>query len=94
VVNAAALAASEGEVRLCRAVAADRQACAFAGVAVTVVTRKQAEQVNSSACFGATRTESSSPDRSAPGSSKPSAVSVSSTSMTPPLSALPAAPPS
>ncbi|KAF0962172.1 hypothetical protein MLGJGCBP_04705 [Rhodococcus sp. T7] len=37
-------------------------------------------QVNSSACFGRTRTVSSSPDRSVPGSSKDSAVSVSSTS--------------
>ena len=36
-------------------------------------TRKQLEQVNSSACLGTTRTESSSPDRSAPGSSKFSA---------------------
>ena len=36
-------------------------------------TRKQLEQVNSSACLGTTRTDSSSPDRSAPGSSKFSA---------------------
>ena len=43
-------------------------------------TRKQREQVNSSAWRGSTRTDSSSLDRSAPGSSKPSACSVSSTS--------------
>ena len=43
-------------------------------------TRKHRPHVNSSACLGRTRTDSSSPDRSAPGSSKPSACSVSSTS--------------
>jgi len=44
-------------------------------------TRKQVEQVNSSACVGTTRTDSSSPDRSAPGSSKDAAASASSTSI-------------
>ena len=46
-------------------------------------TRKQLEQVNSSACRGSTRTDSSSLDRSAPGSSKPSAASISSSSTAP-----------
>src|SRR5690606_21565077 len=45
-------------------------------------TRKQLEQVNSSACLGTTRTESTSSDRSAPGSSNDSAVSDSSISTT------------
>src|SRR5580698_2234057 len=44
--------------------------------------RKKLEQVNSSACFGMTRTDNSSPDKSAPGSSKDSADSDSSTSTT------------
>ena len=43
-------------------------------------TRKQLMQVNSSACRGSTRTDSSSLERSAPGSSRPSACSNSSTS--------------
>ncbi len=38
--------------------------------------------MDSSACFGTTLTESSSPNRSTPGSTKPSAVSVSSASTT------------
>ena len=44
-------------------------------------TRKQREQVNSSACRGITRNESSSFDRSAPGSSSDSATSSGSRSM-------------
>src|SRR6202046_4945535 len=45
-------------------------------------TKKQLEQVNSSACLGITRTDNSSPDKSAPGSSNDSADSESSTSTT------------
>ena len=46
-------------------------------------TRKQLMQVNSSSCRGMTSTASSSCDRSAPGSSKDSAASASSSSTLP-----------
>jgi len=58
-----------------------------------VVDQKDREHVNSSSCFGKTRTVSSSPDRldrSAPGSSSDSLSSVSSMSIVPGLRLCPA----
>ena len=58
-----------------RAVAADVLRAVVSASLLRWCTRKQLAQVNSSACLGSTLTVSSSPDRSAPGSSKLSAVS-------------------